>query len=542
MKLLFAYLVLSLVLVAFVTTPYSMLNFFGSYYYSLWIFFTQNFFLCIFGIVIALVLFFRAVHLSTIFTKPFVFLFQLLSTFFVASFLGIAALFLIAFFQLNTLAIILDANPTLLNVELDKKTIFHALMSSNTPPNILATQDSKEREVVGIAQNMTGTDNFYGSYILPRIPNFFILPIERNLSSMILADNTLIFTKIDKSDLQEVAPILGYSYVKQYFPDRNIRQNPKILIMTPSEYIKHRQETADKRSIELDSEINLINDKISSLSAGIENDKTKLDYYTGLASDSAKTLDDQYRKCINAGEYKDGKYVHYYSDSYCVTQKENFVSSQTDYSKDVETWTNLLSYDQNQIRIYKEYVTFFKNQKDILEIGKNSLPDELGSFNPPNEIQLDIQTSNSHSIADFVETLVHEFLHYASYNPNQKLSSSFFEEGLTEYFARRAVQDNLHISTNLGYPAQVRIIEQITKRIDESELADIYFSKDQNHLEQALNRVYGDNFYSKNISLFNTLMYTSDTDLVLEFSNRIMKEIGGTPLTKRDLISTESDF
>src|SRR5438270_13136435 len=97
---------------------------------------------------------------------------------------------------------------------------------------------------------------------------------------------------------------------------------------------------------------------------------------------------------------------------------------------------------------------------------------------PNNSINIAFGNATSSRAADYLETLIHEYLHYASYiGPDKHLSDSFFEEGLTEYFARRIVEDNLHIETNLGYPAQVKIIEAMTKRIDESEFADIYFSK-----------------------------------------------------------------
>jgi hypothetical protein len=136
---------------------------------------------------------------------------------------------------------------------------------------------------------------------------------------------------------------------------------------------------------------------------------------------------------------------------------------------------------------------------------------------------------------------MHEYLHYASYiSDDKKLSDVFFEEGLTEYFARQIIKDDLNISTNIGYPVSAKILDQMTKRISESELADIYFSKDQDRLEKLLDRTYGENFYKNTGIKFLNLQYASSPDLALKIANEIMKNIGGNPLKEKDLLSTSN--
>jgi hypothetical protein len=80
----------------------------------------------------------------------------------------------------------------------------------------------------------------------------------------------------------------------------------------------------------------------------------------------------------------------------------------------------------------------------------------------------------------------------------------------------------------------------MTKRISESELADIYFSKSQDKLEQLLDRVYGENFYKNTRIEFLNLQYASSPDLALKIANEIMKKIGGNPLKEKDLLSTSN--
>lgn len=537
-----SYLTTVFLFLAFLSHPSPYHNILTAYYSSLFNFFTNNILLSIIGLLIAVALFIRSFHIRMLLKNPFLFFFQLLGSIAVTSFFTLIILLGIAFLQLNSLVIILDINPQIVGVTTTRNTIVTLLKQASTPPDIIATADSKEREVVGIAQNSTGTSSLYGKNLLPAIPNLFILPIERQLSSMILADNTLIITKIDEDDLQAVAPILALSYVKHYFPTRPIKTSPTITIMDTQEYLKHREDSADNRVIQLNNEIQLVNDKIASLSAGIQHDKDQISYYEGLASDSAKTLSDQYRKCINAGEYHGSTYVHYYSESYCKTQQDNLSNSQENYSKDAKDWSDLLAYDTDQLDAYKSYVDFFTAEKIISQATKASLPDELGVFEPPASIRIALQTSDSHAIADYIETLIHEYLHFASFVEGKKLTSTFFEEGLTEYFARQAIQDSLQVSTNVGYPLQVKIIAAMTKRIDESELADIYFSKDQEQLETTLNRVYGDDFYPKYYSVFQALMYTVDPKKEVQFANSIMRVIGGQQLKEKDLESSTSNL
>lgn len=104
------------------------------------------------------------------------------------------------------------------------------------------------------------------------------------------------------------------------------------------------------------------------------------------------------------------------------------------------------------------------------------------------------------------------------------------------------VKDSLQIDTDLGYPVGVKIITALTHRIAEVDFADIYFSKDQAGLEKMLDLAYGDNFYANNITLFESLQYTTDPKQELQLANTIMHKIGGKALHGQDLYSKESNL
>jgi hypothetical protein len=169
------------------------------------------------------------------------------------------------------------------------------------------------------------------------------------------------------------------------------------------------------------------------------------------------------------------------------------------------------------------------------------VPNELGVFEPKDKIKIAFATTSSHAIADYLETVAHEYLHYTSYiSQAKRFSDSFFEEGLTEYFARNIIQKELQTTTNLGYPVQVKIITEMTKRIPESDFMDSYFTKDDAELIYMVDRAYGDGFYENNQILFETLQYTSDPKQMLQLANTIMKKIDGQRLTEKDLFSNYS--
>jgi len=408
-----------------------------------------------------------------------IFIFSTIQTIFVAAlgfFIAYVLLFFIAFVQLNMSATIINFSPKLLGVEDNENLVFKKLETTNLSPQILASDGDQKDVLRAIASATTGTTNFYGSVILPSIPNFFLFSTNALQANMLLIDNTVIITKMSPDEMQLISPLIGYRFVKNYFPTRAIKFYPKVAIMNRQEYDAYRKDDAKKKIVKIDGQIKKIDSIISSLSASMKN-----------------------------------------------SPKDNTVPN------------------QNILNEYKYYDDYFKKQEKVLLLQSEKISHENGVFQSPDVIKLTLDTTSPHGIADYFATVTHEYLHYASYQGAEKrFDSTFFEEGLTEYFARSAIKDALNTSTNLGYPVQVKIINQMTNLITPTEFADLYFQKDEAGLENALDRVYGDGFYQKNQVLFETLQYASDPGQTLGIANEIMKRIGGTPLTEDDLYSSYS--
>ena len=456
-------------------------------------------------------------------------------------FISYLILIMVALLELNVLAISVNINSHILGIVDSRNKIVKALEANNKPPLIIATDNNQYKELQAIALATTGKSNFYGSSILPSIPSFFVLPVK-NLGSSILLDRTLIISAINTQDLQTLSPVVGFLFIKSYFPNRYIKFPPKIYMMDEKEYQKYRDVDFNKKIADVTLALNQTNQDIATSSAAIQEDKANIETNQNFIKSTYATRDKQYNQCMAVGHYQGNTFYHTNSKDYCLGLVQSLDSAAQNASDALDYWNSKLVSDQSQLTTSKLYANFYNLQVQLGGLLKQNIPHELGSFFPPDTIKILINTQSPHALADYFETVVHEYLHYASNIDGKSFTASFFEEGLTEYFARRAIQDNLDVSTNLGYPVYVKIIAQMTKVIPESELADIYFSKDETGLREALNQVYGDNFYQNNLINFETLQYTSDPKQILKIANIIMERINGTPLKESDIISTTSNL
>jgi hypothetical protein len=311
--------------------------------------------------------------------------------------------------------------------------------------------------------------------------------------------------------------------------------------MNSAEYSTYRKNDADRKSTLIDIQITSIEDTISSISGTIQTDKDNILSNQTIVKQQFSERDTEYRACTSAGKYISGTFIRTYPETECKSRLSEWNKKINLTNNDILLLDQKSIFDKNQLIQYQYYAALFKIQKKLLQLSKENIPHELGAFEPESTLAIALNTGSAHTVADYFETLTHEYLHYASYiSPQKMLNDTFFEEGLTEYFARMTIQNDLDTSTNLGYPVFVKIITQMTVLIPESELADIYFSKDEAGLEAALDRVYGEDFYKNNRILFITLQDTSDPKQILTIANQIMKKIHGNPLQEKDLYSTTS--
>lgn len=524
-------------------TPTDTYSFFSFFSYQA-DFILHHFMFFMIASIILVIFFVRTVRFEkthTLHKKFWLTITQVFALCIIGIFCAYTVLLIIAWIELNSVATIININPRVLGIISDKKTIVRSLQSANEPPTIIASDKDSYQQVVAIAEAITGKNNFYGEALLKTIPSFLVLPTQP-ISSIFLLDNTLIITSINATDLQSISPYVGYMFVKSYFPLRTIRYYPNIVVLKEKSYDVDRIGDLQDKLNALESQIVLTNRYISSTSAAIDADTATVTADQSLIQQTYREKETAEKKCFAAGSYVVGIFVHTNSQAYCENQVTPYDTTVETLTSEIDKLTKRIADNKKQVELDKTYLTFFAAQKNATAILSKNIPHELGVFRPIKTIRIVIDSSNSHAIADYFETVVHEYLHYASFQEKKAFSLLFFEEGLTEYFARQAIANSLKTSTNLGYPVFVKIIKEMTKSIPETDLADIYFTKDQDRLETTLNRVYGENFYKNNALRFATLQYASNQNQVLSIANTIMKDLGGKPLTKQDLYSTLSNL
>lgn len=359
---------------------------------------------------------------------------------------------------------------------------------------------------------------------------------------MLLVDNILIFTELNQKDIQEVSPYLADAFVRQYFQNRYIKYYPKTYIMNRAQYLEFRKNDGKNKLAKVEEQIKLSEDSISTFSSQLDTDKEALKRAQDSLKESYALREEKYKACYSAGSYKNKIFIRLNTDDYCKTIYNSFDDQIKNTNDSIEDLKNKIQTGLQKLTDAQKYALFFKTQRNVVKIQSSNIPHELGVFTPDNTLEIALDTSNSHAIADYFETLIHEYYHYASYSKEKHFTDLFFEEALTEYFARKTVENSLNFSTNLGYPVHVKIMSEIVKSIPESDLATVYFTKDETRLEELFNKVYGNNFYKDTRTLFATLQFTSDPKQILSLANKIMKKIGSPPLKESDIFSAYSNY
>jgi len=469
---------------------------------------------------------------------------RIVAIFVTGSLITFLFLYLIAFAELNLLSFISYASPKLLGVESDTKTIIQNINKLERPPVLIAGENSRRILAVTIAIASAGKDNFYARKVVSDFPVFLILPARKTNSGVLQVGDSLIISEINSSEFQNISPVIANLMIQRYFPKQIIKKYPKVELMSNDEYKNFRKNDFENKFKKFDEVISQIREDEKNLTDSLDRLRTQIsDNETEVANLSSQR-EKEFTSCVNEGYYKSGEYVKTNTKEYCTEQIKDTEDKLTELKNNGDELKSTLQSNLAKIAQYQSFDKYYSNQMTLTQEASTYVSYEFGTFEPPDKIKIAlVLQNNSQAVADYLELLVHEYLHYMRYEENGlKLGSAFFDEGLTEYFARKIIQQSMSTNTNLGYPVNVKIVSQIAKRIADTDLADIYFTNDMPSLEKHLDKVYGKDFYEQNAVLFETLHYSANTDQLLQIGSDIMSEMGGEPLKKEDLQTTYSTF
>jgi len=429
----------------------------------------------------------------------------------------------------------------------DKNQVVDQLKNLDKPPLLISSDKNFQSALIKIEldNNNLNPSKYYSDKIIPSVPNSPILSLKIPHSSLLLYKNYLLINELNKEDIGTISPIMGKLFAKQSLDPKYIKDEPNIEVLGRQEYLKYREEKLNQSIKDIQEEINRINGLLSTAYGIINDAKQNISTLQSYISTAESKRESDYSYCKSAGYYSYyfGTFYKYYSDSECERQKSDWNNIINGYHQSISEQQQDIQYAQSYISGYQSAIEDYELLQQYISDQKASTPQELGVFISPKTIKIALDTTSKTAVADYFATLAHEYLHYTSYVSDERSENFplFFEEGLTEFFARKTIKQQLQTDTNLGYPIIVSIIKEIAKTIPEDELIEIYFTKDIDRLYQSLNNAFGNNFYEDSEIYFTILSYLGGNNS-LKYANNIMFRIGGEELTEADLISTFSEF
>ncbi|MDO8657600.1 MAG: hypothetical protein Q7K55_02570 [Candidatus Levybacteria bacterium] len=454
--------------------------------------------------------------------------------------LSLGTTFLYGIAEANLLGFKVKSNPESAGIIWGKDNVLEKLKKMDHAPSVTDGGQNFNAKIIltdSIKNNSRG--NYYTQYVIKSIPSNLTVSIGVPNDPLIMYGDNLIINSLEKDQMEAISPVLGKLLVKEYFTNRFIKDEPTVEVLGRQDYLKFREDQINSYLTEIDDLIKTITTVINRIYGNISNDKQKIATNQDGLNTSIRQKDIDYNYCITAGynSYYLGFY-HYYTQQECDADRAKWDQIIAQYQKNITDWQESLQYDQSQLPQYTEAKTTLTTYKELVASQKDSTPQELGLFQPKEKtIKIALDFTGSKSVVEYLATLSHEYLHYTSYVSDERSLPQFFEEGLTEYYARKVLKENMGVDTNIGYPLLVKIIQQMMSKIPENELQDIYFNKDQDRLQATLDNAYGKDFYKDSEYYFSIMTYVPAKD-ALKFANNIMIKIGGRPLNENDLFST----
>lgn len=455
--------------------------------------------------------------------------------------LAIIAVFICTLLFSNVQLLLSDIIPTQLHIQTDKNKIRQLIDSSDGNIKLIGIKGSASKTYIANSKIFGAKSNFYRKNFVPAIPNTLFITTKNLSKSVVMTGNELYIREMDKEMIQAITPTLAKKLIKKSLYPRFIKDEPNVEIISRQDYLKYREKQINDQIEEITGYIKELNKSLGTLSYNIKTAKNNISTLQNNIQLNTQYRDEEYNSCINDTYTYYGLYYNYtyrtYTDEYCQTLRNRRDQQNAEYQTEIVNQQNNLSYYQSQYGELKQYIDQFQDYKQFIEATKQLTPYELGLFEPESAIKVVLDSISDKDISNFMVTLIHEYMHYTSYVSEDRTLPQFFEEGLTEHFARKIMSSQLDRGTDLGYPLISKIILAMVKKIPVSKFEEIYFTKNTDQLQNILDETYGKDFYNDS-KLYFALIPLSPMEEALKFANNIMFKIDGSELTTKDALST----
>lgn len=438
----------------------------------------------------------------------------------------------------------------------DPKIISIKLSEAVVIPGVVVTDNDADTRIATQILSSGKRSEYFNRIVLQTVLEYY--PINFRIpkaSSFVLFNNNLYVRHFEGSDFQIIGPALGKLLVNNKFGTRSGKDYPIIETLGQDEYKNFRIHQINTRLRELSALIDKLNLAIEETDKELKHANGNINHYKRLAANSYAEGDAAYFRCSVAETCSYSYYpicgIYYcssysvrnctpmFSQSYCSSLRDSYYSNGNSYTETANYWVG--QYNE-LVAWYNEFIEYRDNvvaAKSSAEIAKASIPYELGMFAPDSNIKIAISSTDAGKTSEYISTLIHEYLHYDSHNLEDKRLPRFFEEGLTEYLSRLAQSAGLGSDTNLGYPLITAFIKRVAEKVPASELEEIYYSKDQEKLNQSLAQYLEPEFFEKNKYILEIMPYMP-TEMALGAVNKILEKLELTKIDGKELdASTE---
>ncbi|MBI5123091.1 hypothetical protein HZA75_04515 [Candidatus Roizmanbacteria bacterium] len=338
--------------------------------------------------------------------------------------------------------IVTDAN------EISKK-----IQSSKSMPHVVYYDYSYKKSLVLVRLN--AKPSFYSSNLIISVPDFVFEKLSAPQAAILLVDDKLLITELKEDVLEKLSPTLGKLLIKNTFKDKNIKSDSKISLLNRQEYLKLREKQINEQIKKLDDEIVEVDKEINITYGYISENKKQLQEADDFLANSETKKTATYNECKSAGENYEGHFYRYYTDDQCNSILAEWDKIVREVSGQTGEIRSALSNNQRVLADYQSTRAYTVQARNFVNEYKNITPDELGIFLPEKDIKIALDSNNPDVFNGYLATLVHEYLHYTTYVSDERELDHFFEEGLTEYFAKKIMKKQLNYSENIGYPVAV---------------------------------------------------------------------------------------
>ena len=374
----------------------------------------------------------------------------------------------------------------------------------------------------------SGKDTLYKTIIIPyQLDAPESKKIKLSFNILLFPDKTLVINKIDKKTIEQLVPILTDKMVKSEFKSLTNTKSPKISFLDEIDYVVFQTKQEEKIKKEFESYIADSNSYINESDIIIQANRNIINYYPSNKEFAQKEYDDYISKW--GGWYQSCK-SELGDDPVCTDGKTTFDNSVSNLQADIrdvdenkkeaEKNLNLQIIYRNEalkdLEIIKQnYQNFLKNPITAVFQG--------GVFNPPNDISIKYYDNDNKSLTYYLNTVLHENIHFLSFNPDYDLDT-FLDEGFTDYFKSIILAKYVEPEALLlGYPHEVAIIDELTKYFPQDKLTQIYLDKNQTSFQSLFVKAYSVLEYEDFIRKGKSLTYLSLEDETLR--NKYVSEI-----------------